>query len=81
MEPQAMRAPQSYDPFKQGKLTRTGFEIVDKRTGNEVYLDGSWAEMFQEKLTLWRQTTPTSEEVELTIEGYAALATQPIRVH
>jgi Protein of unknown function (DUF3567) len=80
-EPQAIRFPQIHDPFRQGKLSRTGFEIVDKKTGNEVYLDGSWAEMFQEKLTLWRKTEPTSEEVELTIEGYAALATQPIRMH
>ena len=25
-------------------LARHGFEIVDKRSGKEVYLDGSWAE-------------------------------------
>ena len=24
-------------------LERHGFEIVDKRSGKEVYLDGSWA--------------------------------------
>ncbi len=29
------------------QLERHGFEIVDKRSGKEVYLDGSWAEMFQ----------------------------------
>lgn len=27
-------------------MPRHGFEIVDKRSGKEVYLDGSWAEMF-----------------------------------
>ena len=32
------------------QLARHGFEIVDKRSGKEVYLDGSWAEMFQEQI-------------------------------
>lgn len=80
-EPQAIRFPVEYDPFKQGKMTRTGFEIVDKRTGNEVYLDGSWAEMFQEHLAAWQQKSPTLDEIEQTLEGFAALATQPIRMH
>jgi hypothetical protein len=31
-------------------LARHGFEIVDKRRGKEVYLDGSWAEMFQQQI-------------------------------
>ena len=26
------------------QMPRHGFEIVDKRSGKEVYLDGSWAE-------------------------------------
>ena len=28
---------------KPPTLERHGFEIVDKRSGKEVYLDGSWA--------------------------------------
>ena len=31
-------------------LPRHGFEIVDKRTGKEVYLDGEWAELFQRQI-------------------------------
>jgi hypothetical protein len=69
-----------FDPFK-GKMLRHGFEIVDKRSGKEVYLDGSWAEMFQQKLEGWHRKTPTVDEIEKTLEGYAALATQPIMVH
>ena len=32
-------------PAQEGKpvLARHGFEIVDKRAGKEVYLDGLWA--------------------------------------
>jgi hypothetical protein len=62
-------------------LPRHGFEIVDKRSGKEVYLDGSWAEMFQQKIEAWQAHTPTQEEVEDTLEGYASLAQTPVVVH
>lgn len=62
-------------------LVRHGFEIVDKRHGREVFLEGSWAELFQERLKLWREKAPTQEEVEATLEGYAQLAQTPIALH
>lgn len=70
-------APASSTPM----LERHGFEIVDKRSGKEVYLDGSWAEMFQQQIQAWQQHTPTQEEVEDTLEGYSGLAQQPVVVH
>ena len=63
------------------QLARHGFEIVDKRSGKEVYLDGSWAEMFQLRLSAWAKDTPTQQEVEDTLEGYSGLATTPISLH
>ncbi|MEY5100890.1 MAG: hypothetical protein RJA36_3609 [Pseudomonadota bacterium] len=63
------------------QLPRNGFEIVDKRAGKEVYLDGSWAEMFQRQIDAWQRQTPTQEEVEDTLEGYATLAQMPVLVH
>jgi hypothetical protein len=62
-------------------LLRHGFEIVDKRSGKEVYLDGSWAELFQRHIEAWQQNTPTQEEVEDTLEQYAELAQNPVHVH
>jgi Protein of unknown function (DUF3567) len=62
-------------------LARHGFEIVDKRSGKEVYLDGSWAELFQQHISAWQQKTPTQEEVEDTLEQYAELAQNPVVVH
>ena len=62
-------------------LERHGFEIVDKRSGKEVYLDGSWAEMFQMHIQAWQQNTPTQEEVEDTLERSTGLAQQPVVVH
>jgi hypothetical protein len=68
------------EPLKP-RLARNGFEIVDKRSGREIYLDGSWAEMFQQHITAWQQNTPTQEEVEDTLDRYASLAQQPVTVH
>lgn len=63
------------------QIPRHGFEIVDKRSGKEVYLDGSWAEMFQVQINAWQQSTPSQEEVEDTLEGYATLAQMPVVMH
>jgi hypothetical protein len=62
-------------------LVRHGFEIVDKRSGKEVYLDGSWAELFQQQIEAWQRNTPSQEEVEDTLDRYAALATNPVVMH
>jgi len=63
------------------QIPRHGFEIVDKRSGKEVYLDGSWAEMFQLQISAWQRNTPSQEEVEDTLEGYASLAQTPLVMH
>ena len=62
-------------------LLRHGFEIVDKRSGKEVYLDGSWAELFQQHIVAWQRHTPTQEEVEDTLGQYAELAQTPVCIH
>lgn len=63
------------------QLVRHGFEIVDKRSGKEVYLDGSWAEMFQQQIQAWQREAPTQEEVEDTLDRYTGLAQNPVVVH
>ncbi len=70
---------ESLKPVPQ--LARHGFEIIDKRSGKEVYLDGSWAELFQQHISAWQLKTPTQEEVEDTLEQYAELAQNPVVVH
>jgi Protein of unknown function (DUF3567) len=62
-------------------LARDGFEIVDKRSGKEVYLDGSWAELFQQQINAWQAKTPTQEEVEDTLDRYSELAHNPVVLH
>ena len=63
------------------RLARHGFEIVDKRANKEVYLDGSWAELFQQQISAWQEKTPTQEEVEDKLGEYAQLAQNPVRIH
>ena len=62
-------------------MPRHGFEIVDKRSGKEVYLDGSWAELFQQVILAWQLESPSQEEVEDTLERYSGLAQNPVLVH
>lgn len=76
------------DTLKEGEqallvpqLVRHGFEIVDKRSGKEVYLDGSWAELFQQHISAWQLKTPSQQEVEDTLEQYAELAQNPVLIH
>jgi len=69
------------DGSQQPQLARHGFEIVDKRSGKEVYLDGSWAEMFQQQILAWQRNAPTEQEVEDTLDGYVGLAQNPVVIH
>lgn len=68
-------------PEEIPQLARHGFQIVDKRSGKELYLDGSWAEMFQQKILAWQRDAPTQEEVEDTLDRYTGLAQNPVVVH
>lgn len=62
-------------------LPRHGFEIVDKRAGKEVYLDGAWAELFQQELNTWEAGSVSHEDMEAALERYAQLAQFPVLMH
>lgn len=74
-------APATDEAPEAPQLARHGFEIVDKRSGKEVYLDGSWAEMFQQVILGWQRDAPTQEEVEEMLDSYTGLAQNPVVVH
>lgn len=77
----AGNAPAKETPRAIPEMPRHGFEIIDKRSGKELYLDGSWAELFQQQILAWQASTPTQDEVEDTLEGYAILAHTPVVMH
>lgn len=76
-----MQADEAADGDTAPRIARHGFEIVDKRSNKEVYLDGSWADAFQRQINAWQLKTPTQEEVEETLGGYAELAQNPLVMH
>ena len=60
---------------------RHGYEIVDKRTNREIYLDGTWADVFRRQIDAWQANAPTQEEVEKKLAGYCELAQNPLVLH
>lgn len=62
-------------------LVSHGFEIIDKRHRRELFLEGSWAELFRQQIAAWQSSTPTQDEVEATLAGYAELAQNPLVLH
>jgi hypothetical protein len=76
-----MQANEPLDGEPVPRIPRHGFEIVDKRSNKEVYLDGAWADTFQKQINAWQLNTPTQEEVEETLDGYAELAQNPLVMH
>jgi hypothetical protein len=76
-----MLANQAAEGEQEPVVARHGFEIVDKRVNKEVYLDGSWAEVFQRQILAWQRQTPTQEEVENMLGRYAELAQNPLVMH
>lgn len=69
------------DAVDTGTTPVHGFEILDKRSGKGLYLDGLWADIFQARIAAWQKDMPTQEEVENTLAGYAVLAQNPMILH
>ena len=62
-------------------IPRHGFEIVDKQAGKQVYLDGAWAEFFQQAWRAWEYKNSTQEDLDTLLEQYAQLAQNPVQLH
>lgn len=72
----------NHDPDSRKKRkARDGFEIVDKQTNMEVYLDGDWADVFHAHIKRWQEATPHQEEVEEVLAEFCALAQIPLVSH
>lgn len=64
-----------------GPLTRGGFEIVDRRAGREIFIEGLMAEHFQRGVEALAGSHPTEEAYDEFISGYAGLAQHPLALH
>jgi|CXWL01.1.fsa_nt_gi hypothetical protein len=64
-----------------GGHSRGGFEIVDKFSRKEIYLQGAVAETFQRGVQALVDAGPNPELLDEYIAGYTVLAQQPVMLH
>lgn len=64
-----------------GVQTRGGFEIVDKYTRREIFIEGALAERFKQGVEDLIRTSPTEEEIDDYLSGFTVLAQQPVLLH
>lgn len=63
------------------KVSRGGYEIVDKFARKEIYIEGALAERFQQGVQALVETGPSAEAMDEFIGGFTALAQQPVVLH
>jgi len=63
------------------RLSRGGYEIVDKFARKEIYLEGALAQHFREGVEALARNDPTPEQVDEFIAGYTGLPQQPLVLH
>ncbi|MEY4752357.1 MAG: hypothetical protein RJA44_32 [Pseudomonadota bacterium] len=68
-------------PASARSSAQGGYEIVDKHARREIYLEGALAERFKQGVEDLIRSSPTEEEIDDYLEGYALLAQQPVLMH
>ncbi len=60
---------------------RGGYEIVDKRSRKEIYLDGALARQFREQVDALVEAGPTTESIDEFLSGFSDWMHQPLVLH
>lgn len=60
---------------------RGGYEIVDKHARREIFIEGALAERFKAGVEALAQGSPSQEDLDDYVCGYASLAHQPVTLH
>jgi hypothetical protein len=67
-----------------GVMNRGGFEIVDKWSRKEIFLEGAMAERFQDSVHAMFERGAQSndtDEIDDYLEQYTSIMQQPIALH
>jgi hypothetical protein len=64
-----------------GGFSCSGYEIVDKASGREIFLSGELARHFRKDVQALIESQPAPDEVEAFVARYAGLAQQPVVFH
>ena len=62
-------------------VARGGYEIVDKFTRKEIFIQGAVAASFQQGVQALVAQGPDEEALDAYIAGFAQLAQQPVLLH
>jgi uncharacterized protein DUF3567 len=62
-------------------LARGGYEIVDKFARKEIFIEGALAEQFKLGVEALVETSPSEEEMDAYLEGYASLMQHALILH
>lgn len=65
----------------QPMIGRSGYEIVDKLTRKEIFIEGLMAETFKAGVQTLVDSDPTPEAFDEYIGRFTVLAQQPVVVH
>ncbi len=71
-------------PETADTLMRGGYEIVDKFSRKEIFIEGAMAQSFKEgvdALIETRPAGPTEDEMDAYIERYTSLMQHPVVMH
>jgi hypothetical protein len=68
-------------PPDQEGLTRGGYEIVDKFSRKEIFIEGVLAEQFKEGVQALIDGSPTEEEIDDYLGQYSSLMQHPLVMH
>ena len=69
------------DVTADDRLTRGGYEIVDKFARKEIFIEGALAQSFKEGVEALIETEPSEEEIDDYIERFSSLMQQPLLLH
>lgn len=68
-------------PTGMERLTRGGFEIVDKFSRREIFIEGALAESFKDGVEQLISQSPSEDDIDDFVSGFAAMAQQPVLLH
>jgi len=63
------------------KLSRGGYEIVDKFARKEIFIEGALAQSFKEGVEALIESEPSEEEIDEYLGRFSSLMHQPVVLH
>lgn len=70
-----------FSGYEEPNTGAGGFEIMDKFSKKEIFLDGALAEHFRQSVQKLAENEPSMEEVDDFLDQFGSLMQQPVILH